>query len=249
MNAGIFDNLGSASMAGVTPFARLDFWSRTILLLIALPLSAVLCSLQGLAVVGLADLIVAVACGRYLHRVLLATTVFAAPFLLLSLVLSLALTRGPLGDQLIAGLLPGLRFFLLVLPGSAFALSSDSWEIPEALARIRIPHRYCIVALVALRMLSLMSRKVRSIYESQAIRGARFSASPRHWQTTLHSLRSLVIPLVLTAFQLSAAFADSLVARGFNLDAQPERPKWNWGPSDMAVLVVAAIVTVLAVTL
>jgi energy-coupling factor transporter transmembrane protein EcfT len=145
----------------------------------------------------------------------------------MTLIMSILLTDLKPFDATLAGLPTVGRFLLLIGSGAIFVLITDPWEIPSSLAKIRVPHRYCIVFLVGLRMLAILRKKIRRIAETQMARGAVFSFAPRYWLKSLTSISALITPILISAFTLSVSFADSLIARGFDPDAKVTPPPWN----------------------
>ena len=232
-------------MGRMVRLADLDFWPRASLLLVAVPVGAFLGSPVWLGfLLGVLAVCVGLNERRTQARILRMTALFAFPMIVAAAILTSVLADQSAASALPAGLTVGLRFIVLIGAGAAFTESTDPWEIPGALAKAGVPHRFCVLVLVGNRLIPLLQRRVRRIVESQVSRGAVLSLAPRNLRRTLRTLHSLIVPVVVSTLSLSVAFADSLISRGFDPEASPPRPEWRWYARDWVVLFFSLILIV-----
>jgi energy-coupling factor transport system permease protein len=137
-------------------------------------------------------------------------------FLSISVFLSVAFTPGLLKARIIIGLLISLRFIIALTLGLIFSMITDPVQIPTSMIRIKIPHRFGVMLMVAYRMIPLIIEKITSIVEIQETRGVNFSFSFKRIPNLIKNILSLIIPIVFSTLETSVGLSDTLLARGYN---------------------------------
>jgi len=128
----------------------------------------------------------------------------------------------------VEGLWPGLRIswqlFLAFLPGMVFIETTPESQVARVMARV-MPCRAAFVLTTCLRFIPLVIDEVKSIYEGQAMRGARILPKdvlkPWNWPDVVHCL---LVPAIVQCMSLAGEIA--LAARARNFGARSKRTAW-----------------------
>ena len=133
------------------------------------------------------------------------------------LVLCFFLASGSIIDRIYSGILYSLRFDIFIIAGVLFAMTTNPNDIPQALMKMRIPHRYGIVVMLGFRLYPTLMQKSRTIMDAQRCRGIELKPSFRHPKTFITALTTLLIPLLIATLEAGAGLGDTLSARGYDL--------------------------------
>jgi len=155
-------------------------------------------------------------------------------------------------DALLAGVAAGLRVYAVALPGVVLLSTTDPTDLADALAqRLRLPHRFVLGALAAVRLLTVLTEEWHSLARARRARGMATGGS---LVAGLRAFPGQVFALLVAAIRRATRLATAMEARGLGV-----RPQRTWArPSPFAALdglVLAATLalaigaTALAVTL
>jgi energy-coupling factor transport system permease protein len=125
--------------------------------------------------------------------------------------------RFGLSEGLTAGLTISWQLFLAFLPGAIFVQTTAGHRILQMLADV-MPYRMAFVLSTCLNYIPLLLGEVKSIYEGQALRGARILpkdlVNPRNWLDVIHCL---VVPTIIQSMKLAGEIALAARARDFGV--------------------------------
>jgi energy-coupling factor transport system permease protein len=225
---------------------HLNFWIKFLCFLIILPVSAFIGSIFTSITIAIYTIGI-----LFLSRVELSlfwkqSRMFFIFLGIGLLTLSLFFSKGDQITRVATGLILWLQFIIMISLGILFSMVTDPVEIPIALIRIGIPHKYGVVLMVSYRMMSLISTKLSSIIVAQKTRGARFSFSPRRIPRLMSEFMSLMIPLVISTLETSIGLSDTLLSRGYDPDSKkftvPNEHFYYWdfllSLSSMGILII-----------
>lgn len=126
------------------------------------------------------------------------------------------------------GIWPALRtswqLFLAFVPGMIVMHGTRQSDLERVLARL-LPSRTAFIWSLCLKFVPMLLAEIRTIYESQVLRGARILphdlAWPRNWPDVIHCL---VVPAVIRGLSLAEDLARTATARDFG--CHPNRTNW-----------------------
>jgi energy-coupling factor transport system permease protein len=126
------------------------------------------------------------------------------------------------------GMLPGIlvswQLFLAFLPGIILLTCLPQNKIIHALSRV-MPVKLAFVLSVSLNFVPLLIAEFKSIYEAQALRGARILPrelmSPLNWPDFVHCL---LVPVIVRTLSVSKEIA--MVAQIRNFGVSEQRTCW-----------------------
>lgn len=155
-------------------------------------------------------------------------------------------------DALVTGVSAGMRVYAVALPGMVLLATTDPTDLADALAqRLRLPHRFVLGALAAVRLLTVLSEEWHSLARARRARGMATGGSP---VAALRSFPGQVFALLVAAIRRATRMASAMEARGLGVGPQRTwaRPS-PFGPVDAVVagatLALAGGATALAVAL
>jgi energy-coupling factor transporter transmembrane protein EcfT len=124
----------------------------------------------------------------------------------------------------------GLRFMALFLVSFLLFQSLTVEELAQALKGLGVPWSFCFILATAMRYVSLLGRKLKSIVDAQRSRGIDLRPRLRN----IPNLMALAVPFLVQSFQLSEDLAVALEARGFVRKVERRRPPrritlWEYG--------------------
>lgn len=122
------------------------------------------------------------------------------------------------------GMLPGIlvswQLFLAFLPGIILLTCLPQNKIIHALSRV-MPVKLAFVLSVSLNFVPLLIAEFKSIYEAQALRGARILPrelmSPLNWPDFVHCL---LVPVIVRTLSVSKEIAMAAQIRNFGVSEQ-----------------------------
>lgn len=124
----------------------------------------------------------------------------------------------------------GLRFLALFLVSFLLFQSLTVEELAQALRGLGLPWSFCFILATAMRYVSLLGRRLKSIVDAQRSRGIDLRPKVRN----IPNLMALSVPFLVQCFQLSEDLAVALEARGFGRKVERKRPPrritlWEYG--------------------
>ena len=130
-------------------------------------------------------------------------------------VLSVLVGQQPLAERLLVALLLALRVNILISFGIIYALTTNPNEIPQALLKMRIPHRFGILIMIGFRLYPLILQRMQTIVQSAKARGLGMSFSLTSARFIKNSM--LVLPsLLLTTLEVGVRLGETMLARGYD---------------------------------
>jgi len=214
----------------------IDFWTKFFSFLILFPVSGFVASVPNLYIVS-GILAILLCIGRInLREMGKRGLVYILPLTIFILLSSLAFLKGNLYQKMMEGLILSLRFVILIGFGMLFALSTDLTEIPQAFFRVKLPHRYGMILMVAYRLWPLMLQKFEQIALAQQARGACFHLQLNRLPTFFKSLMALVVPLVYASLESSVGLSETLICRGYNPYGKITVPPRRYNFADLILM-------------
>ena len=126
------------------------------------------------------------------------------------------LDAGPVpftSDSVAAGIAIGLRALAIALPGIYLLASTDPTDLADALAqKLRLPHRFVLGALAAMRLVGLLVSEWQSLGMARHARGVGADSGPL---TRLRSFLGQAVALLVQAVRRATRLAAAMEARGF----------------------------------
>ena len=139
----------------------------------------------------------------------------------------------------------GLRILAIGLPGVVLLATTDPTDLADALGQVlRLPHRFVLAALAALRLVGLLTEEWRSLTLARRARGLGDGGVTGRLRTAFGQ----VFALLVLAIRRATVLATAMEARGFGLDAprtwaRPSRFGWRDGAVLAGGLLLAALAT------
>ncbi|MBW2099236.1 MAG: energy-coupling factor transporter transmembrane protein EcfT [Deltaproteobacteria bacterium] len=141
-----------------------------------------------------------------------------------AMILLLYLLRFGIEDGVWPGLQTSWQLFLAFFPGMIFMESTSQPRIVQMLSKI-MPPGTAFVLSVCMKFIPLMVREIRSIYETQVLRGANMLPKdllrPWNWPDFINCL---LVPAIVRTLSLSGEIALAARARDFGI--KKERTCW-----------------------
>lgn len=156
----------------------------------------------------------------------------------------ITITEGSLLD----GLAVGLRILAIGLPGVVLLATTDPTDLADALAQnLKLPHRFVLAALAAMRLFSVMAEEWRMLALARRARGLGDDGVLGRART----FGGQVFALLVLAVRRATVLATVMEARGFGAELGPGRSRtWarvaHFGWSDGAVLAGGVAIGVIA---
>lgn len=145
-----------------------------------------------------------------------------------------------------SGVAVGLRALALALPGIFIVLTTDPTDLADALAqKLRLPHRFVLGALAALRLVGLLVEQWESLGLARHARGL---GSDRSLLARIRNLLGQSFGLIVQAIRRATRLATAMEARGFGGGTRTWARESTFSPLDAVVAGVGLLVAVGAVT-
>jgi energy-coupling factor transporter transmembrane protein EcfT len=209
MKVGIYFSITS-------PIQKIDIRLRMLTFLLILPAATVLASvpvLFGLMIFTLLLLQVSKINMRTFWRDAKYYVIFSfVSFFILSLIIH----QGSYPIRMLGGLLLGARFATLISFGMIYALTTNPNEIPQALMKLHIPHRFGVLIMVGFRLYPLILQKMTTIYEAIKARGIDVRISFLKPVKTIKIIKLMSVPFVIATLETGARLGDTMVSRGYH---------------------------------
>ncbi|MET4059873.1 energy-coupling factor transport system permease protein [Arthrobacter sp. UYP6] len=129
---------------------------------------------------------------------------------------SILLDAGPVlltSDSVAAGIAIGLRGLAIALPGIYLLASTDPTDLADALAqKLRLPHRFVLGALAAMRLVGLLVSEWQSLGMARHARGV---GADSGLLTRIRSFLGQSVALLVQAVRRATRLAAAMEARGF----------------------------------
>ncbi|MCC3268472.1 energy-coupling factor transporter transmembrane protein EcfT [Arthrobacter gengyunqii] len=126
------------------------------------------------------------------------------------------LDAGPVlftSDSVAAGIAIGLRGLAIALPGILLLASTDPTDLADALAqKLRLPHRFVLGALAAMRLVGLLVSEWQSLGMARHARGV---GADSGLLTRVRSFLGQAVALLVQAVRRATRLAAAMEARGF----------------------------------
>lgn len=200
-----------------SPIQKIDIRVRMLLFLLIFPVATVLANLPFLL-----GLILLIPLLLWLSRISMKTFWKNAKYYIIFsftsfVILSLILDHGSyLFVSLIEGLLLGARFATLISFGMIYAFTTNPNEIPQALMKLHIPHRFGILIMIGFRLYPLILQKMSTITQAIKARGIDARISIFRPREAVRIIRLIMVPFIIATLEMGARLGDTMVSRGYH---------------------------------
>jgi energy-coupling factor transporter transmembrane protein EcfT len=230
-----------------TAAATATFWTRAAVCLAVIPIVALSGRWPTLAAATVVIILMLPPRGQK-RQVVHAFGVYGIPVAVACLALAVFTGHNNLALRLHEGALAGVRLLIVIASGLLFAAGTNPLEVPQALLRIGIPHRFGLAVMVGLRVLPLLQDRLQLIVACQRARGARLSWDLGGLRRIPSVAGSILIPALYATLETSLGLADTLYVRGYRPDRPitrgPEMPFREILRRDSPVILIAAALLV-----
>lgn len=209
MEIGIYSTIKS-------PIQKIDIRLRMLAFLLILPAVTVLASIPLLFGLMILTLLL-FQFSRINIRIFWRTAKFYVIFSFISfLILSLVIHQVSYPARALKGLLLGARFATLISFGMIYAFTTNPNEIPQALMKLQIPHRFGVLIMIGFRLYPLILQKMTTISEAIKARGIDTRISIFKPIRTFKTIQLMAAPFVIAALETGAQLGDTMVSRGYH---------------------------------
>ena len=227
---------------------RLNCWTKLIIFLVVVPVCGFVMPLPGTLALLLVFACVFLLARIPFRRFWKAAGLYMMGLLVAVLILSGLLLTGPFLERLGVAASFVLRLFVMLCFGVLFTLTTNPRELPSAFLRVGLPHRFGVTLLVAMRMVPLISQRVRTIIDSQRARGLRLNLADLFRRRRMGVVEAFIIPILNCTMKTSVHMSDTLISRGYDPHGKVTLPPDGWSFAD-ALVMSAGLVFLLAVFL
>lgn len=149
-------------------------------------------------------------------------------------------------DSVNAGLAIGLRGLAIALPGLFLLASTDPTDLADALAqRLRVPHRFVLGALAAMRLVGLLVEEWRTLGLARHARGVGHEGNPvARFGNFLGQSFGLMVQAIRRATRLAVA----MEARGFGAGERTWARESTFSRLDIGVALCGVLIAAAAAT-
>lgn len=123
---------------------------------------------------------------------------------------------GPLSitqDGIELGIYLASRFLSVILLSYLFVLTTSPNDLAYALMRAGLPYRFGFTLVTALRLIPLFEQEALTVYRAQLVRG--ISYDRRRLRSLIHYLKTLLLPMLISAMSKVDALSVSMEGRCF----------------------------------
>ena len=155
------------------------------------------------------------------------------------------LSSGTIEQKILIAFDYTIKISTFINAGVLFAMVTNPNDIPQALMKMRIPHKYGIVLMLGLRLYPILLERIRNIVDAGRCRGIEIGARPDKF---VKSISMLLIPILISTLETGSALGDTLIARGYD----PNRPitvspMVKMGKLDYTVVSIATVLIIIVV--
>lgn len=144
--------------------------------------------------------------------------------------------------DLASGLRAALGLLTLTSVFFLFFARTDPEELGNALVKAGLPYAVAFVLSASLQFVPVISRKARNVMDAQRARGIELRPG---WQA-LRNYPAFLAPLLIQAFQMAEALAESMECRGFGRSERSYLKDYRLRVRDWGAMAVAASLTAAA---
>ena len=143
-------------------------------------------------------------------------------------------------EGIVHGLIQSLRFLSVILAGVSFSIYTSPNQIFRGMIALQIPYSLALMAMTALRSITVVTSEVQHIRKARDFRGrALWKRNPIKW--TEQELM-MFKPIVIRAYQRSLHISEALILRGFTPNAtRTQYRSLSMRASDLSLLCVMIV--------
>lgn len=194
---------------------RIDVRVRLVSLLLVLPIAAFTADGLMLLLLAVVTAVLVAASNIGLKTFLVKVKFYFLLSTAALLIISLAFGQGGVAERLAEGAFLAAQFNILVSLGVIYALTTNPNEIPQALSKMRVPHRFGILIMIGFRLYPLIMQRMLAILQTANARGLDISLKPiskRFWKNTAR-----VFPaLLLSTLEVGVRLGETMLVRGYD---------------------------------
>ena len=105
------------------------------------------------------------------------------------------------------------RFLMVVLLSYLFVLTTSPNDLAYALMQAGLPYRFGFTLVTALRLIPIFEEEALTVYRAQLVRGVSYHR--RSLRGLVHDLRSMLLPMLVSAMSRVDSLAISMEGRSF----------------------------------
>lgn len=132
------------------------------------------------------------------------------------LILSLLIHKGSYELRILEGLLLGARFTTLISFGMIYAFTTNPNEVPQALMKLHIPHRFGVLIMIGFRLYPLILQKMTTISDAIKARGIDTQISIFKPIEAIRTIKLMAVPFVIATLETGTRLGDTMVSRGYH---------------------------------
>lgn len=119
-------------------------------------------------------------------------------------------------ETFLYGLAVLTRLSLFLVFGLIYTSITNPSEIPQALPRLRIPHRYGILFMISMRLHPQIVREAETVRNALRSRGLEAKFSLLRLRESIKYLSYLMQPILISALEAGMKIGETLTLRGYN---------------------------------
>lgn len=230
--------------------SKLDFLTKFTVFLLIIPASSFFISNQYLWVMAVVVLLTIFLAKLDLEQLWKNLRTYLIALAVLLLILLPVVSPGRFLPVFLVGLSAFIRLALFLISGLIYSMITNASEIPQALMRIKIPHRYGILFMIGMRLYPLVLKEAETIRDALRSRGLEAKFSLLRPKESLTYLGYLMQPILLATVGAGMKIGETLALRGYDpygkITVPPGRglklPDYFILAIAMSVLVIAVVI-------
>lgn len=123
---------------------------------------------------------------------------------------------GTIFDKIIYAIVIVLRFILFISFGLLYALTTNPNDIPQALMKMRIPHRFGLLLMIGFRLYPLILNKIKTVSDAIRTRGVNPKISIFRYKESIQTIKLMMIPIIISTLEIGTQIGETMIARGYN---------------------------------
>ncbi len=217
----------------------LDFWTKFVNFLLLIPLSAFFAG-PTILIIIIALTLLLVKLSRLSFRQFMNS--IKQSIFLISMAVGISVfgfSNTPVELRLLQWLEFTSRFFVIISLGVLYGKVTNPIEIPRGFLRARIPHKYGITLMVAIRMIPEVEEKLSNVLDAQRTRGVNFELRGSGLLKFFRQIFALLIPMIYLTLEASVDLSDTVLTRGYNPEGYITVPPAKFGSFDILIYLTA----------
>jgi energy-coupling factor transport system permease protein len=123
---------------------------------------------------------------------------------------------GTIFNRIIYAIVIVSRFILFISFGLLNALTTNPNDIPQALMKMKIPHRFGLLLMIGFRLYPLILNKIKTISDAIRTRGVNPKISIFRYKESIQTIKLMMIPIIISTLEIGTQMGETMIARGYN---------------------------------